>query len=446
MPGRDAEQRSVAMPQAAFEATVADVDQTPFRWLTTLATIGSLSGARFAAPLLRLAVPVWISRVLGVEGLGDYQLVMSYYAIYGAVTTLGLWDFVVREMAAGRQRAGKLLVHAYVLSIVAAVPATLAMGLTSLSYGEQTRGALLIMSAAVCPAAISLYADGALLAFERGRYVAALMLGEEALLTAVACGVLWLGGGLNAVVAAVVAVRTAAAVLRVAITARLTGGLPLGLDPSLVREMLRQVPVFFGATVLSTVFTRLDLVMLSWLGTATQVGLYAAALRFVNMCQEVPAAALMTLFPRLAALHVESRAAFRRVFTTSATYLALFALATSIAGTLAGPTVLRTLFGSKFDESIPILQLLIWCLLPFSLMKLLGSSLIATHNQVADLVINAVLLVVHATLMVLLIPPHGPLGAAAATLVTMTLAVLMRGRFLLQRMKLGAARARMRAA
>jgi O-antigen/teichoic acid export membrane protein len=181
--------------------------------------------------------------------------------------------------------------------------------------------------------------------------------------------------------------------------------------------------------VLSALFWRLDVVLLSWLGTTTDVGLYAAALRFVNMGQEVPAAILATIFPRLAALHRESSDGFRILFTRSAKYLSLLALGISVVTTIMGPAFIKLLFGSKFDAAVPVLQVLIWSLLPFSLMKLLGGALVATHNQVADLIINALVLVVNVVLKLLWIPAYGTMGAAWATVAAISFAVAVRARF-----------------
>lgn len=389
---------------------------------------GALSAARLVAPVVRMAVPVWLSRVLGVEGLGNYQLVMSYYVIYSAIASLGLWGLVVRDMAAERERAGALLLHACLLSVAASIPMAVVMGSTGIGYGGETEAAMWIMAVGLLPAGLALYSEGALLAVNKAGYVAGLMLGEEALLTLLTCGVLWGGYGLVAVVVVTVAVRVMVAALRFALAARLLG-VVWTLEPGLLRTIVRRAPVFFGATVLSALFWRLDLVMLSWLGTTTDVGLYAAALRIVNMCQEVPAAVMATIFPRLSALHVESREGFRTLFAGSAKYLGLFAIGTSAVVALIGPTFIRLLFGSKFDASVPVLEVLIWSLLPFSLMKLLGSALIASHNQVADLVINAVVLAINVCLKLLLIPLFGPVGAAWATLGAVTLAVAMRARF-----------------
>lgn len=413
---------------------VAPATGRPAWWL---GHVGALSAARLVAPVVRMAVPVWLSRVLGIEGLGSYQLVVSYYVIYSAVGSLGLWGLVVRDMAARREHAGAVLLHACALSVGASVPMALVMAVTGVGYGGETGVAMGIMAIGLLPAGVALYSEGALLAFDKAGYVAAFMLGEEAVLTALTCGVLWIGHGLVGVVVTIVLVRVTAAALRLAMTVWLIDGFAWRIELATIRAMLRQAPVFFGATVLSALFWRLDLVMLSWLGSATDVGLYAAALRFVTMCQEVPAAIMATVFPRLSALHGESREGFRILFANAAKCLSLLAIGTSIAITVIGPALIRMLFGSRFDASVGLLQVLVWSLLPFSLMKLLGSALVASHNQVADLVINGVVLAVNVCLKLLFIPLYGPVGAAWATIAAVSVAVAMRGRFFWQHAEVG---------
>ncbi|MFN8545802.1 MAG: polysaccharide biosynthesis C-terminal domain-containing protein [Candidatus Binatia bacterium] len=395
-------------------------------WLRTVVGIGSISAARFAAPLLRMAVPIWISRSLGVEGLGNFQLVLSYYALYAAIASAGMWGFVVREMAARPAETGRLLLHVYVLALIATIPTSVIMAGTGVAYDGSVRAGLFIMTFALLPAGVSLYAEGALVAFGRSGTMAAFMVAEEACLTLASCGVLAMGGTLSAVMTVTVIVRCVATVGRLAAVRRLTGPLWGTVDRTLLREMVRQAPVFFGATVLATAFWRLDLVMLSWLGTPTDVGLYAAALRFVMMCQEVPAAAMVLLFPRLSALHAGSAAAFRTLFRSAFRYLTVLAVTTSVVVTLVGPEVIRLVFGPRFDAAGPVLRLLVWSLLPFALMKLLGSALIASHRQNADLVINGAVLVVNVVLKLVMIPLWGLTGAAAATVLAMGAAVALR--------------------
>jgi len=50
-------------------------------------------------PIVSFLLVLVISRYLGVEGLGQYSLVMSYVAIFGALASLGLGSLLVREVA-----------------------------------------------------------------------------------------------------------------------------------------------------------------------------------------------------------------------------------------------------------------------------------------------------------------------------------------------------------
>jgi O-antigen/teichoic acid export membrane protein len=59
----------------------------------------------------------------------------------------------------------------------------------------------------------------------------------------------------------------------------------------------------------------------------------------------------------------------------------------------------------------------------------------------ADLVINAVVLVVNVCLKLLLIPRYGPVGAAWATIAAVSLALVMRGRFFWDNVRVNASAA-----
>src|SRR5262249_13633017 len=148
--------------------------------------------------------------------------------------------------------------HACALSVMASAPVALVMGLTGAPYGGETEVAMWIMAIGIFPAGVAVYAEGALLAYGKAGYVGAFMVGEETVLTLLTCGILWFGHSLVAVFVVTVAVRTIAAAIRFGVAARLAGALVWRLQRSTIRDMVRQTPVFFGTTVLSTLFWRLD--------------------------------------------------------------------------------------------------------------------------------------------------------------------------------------------
>jgi O-antigen/teichoic acid export membrane protein len=193
--------------------------------------------------------------------------------------------------------------------------------------------------------------------------------------------------------------------------------------------LLRHAPVFLTTSLLWTLFWRIDVIMLSWLSSAEQVGLYTAALRIVTTLQEIPKAITVTLFPRFASLYVSSRVDFQQLYVRAGKYLLAFAILSCVAVTTIGGYVLTTLFSDKFAHAVPVLNLAVWSLVPFSITNLLGNMLISSHNQNADLVINAIALAMIVALSVWLIPRYGALGAAGANLAAVTAGLALRAGF-----------------
>jgi hypothetical protein len=222
---------------------------------------------------------VGIARMLGVDGLGNYQIVMAQYAVFEALITLGLWSFTIREIGADRSRAGTIFFHGSLVSLVMSIVASGGLYIASLDTSPEVRLGMLIMCAALWPAGISTFADSVFLAFERATYVAVSMLGEEVLLTLVAFGLLWVGYPLPMAIAAVAGARIIGAVVRTVLARRIAGAISWRIDWKVLWHLLRHAPVFLSTSMLWTLFWRMDVIMLSRLSTPEQVPLYRRAAR-----------------------------------------------------------------------------------------------------------------------------------------------------------------------
>lgn len=170
--------------------------------------------------------------------------------------------------------------------------------------------------------------------------------------------------------------------------------------------------------------------MLSRLRTPEEVGLYAAALRMIVLCQEVPKSIQMNLLPPLASLYPESMAAFRLLIERTAKYLLIYAFPVALGILVLAPDIMVMVFGAPFLPAVPILRILAVSLLPFGLMKLFGNVLVATHYPWVDFATICMGVIVNLVLNVIFIPMYGAMGAAYTTLVTITVALLLRSAFL----------------
>lgn len=274
-----------------------------------------------------------------------------------------------------------------------------------------------------------LHCESILVAFHLVTYMSAVLLVENVLVVLFGCLLLWQGFGLVPLVAAILILRLLTAGAGVILTLRFCPVIEWRLDWDFTRRLLKQSPAFFGTVLASNLFWRLDVLMLSLLRTPEEVGLYAAALRLIVLCQEAPKSIQMNLLPPLASLYPESMAAFRVLVERTAKYLLIYALPVVLGILVLAPDIM-TMYGAPFVAAAPILSVLAVSLLPFGLMKLFGNVLVATHYPWVDFATICAGVIVNVILNSLFIPLYGAIGAAYTTLITITVALILRGTFL----------------
>lgn len=395
-----------------------------------LVNIGSVFVTRALSPIIRMGLLVLLSRVLGTKGLGEYQIILTYFAIFEALPTLGLRRLVTRESARDPAVAFAYLLHGGLLGLAASVILLGVMNIVSAGYSDVVRQGMFLLSFALFPSMLLTFCEALLVAFRQVTYIALAMLAENALLVLCGSWLLWQGFGLVAVVAVILGLRVVTASVGIGLALRLCPVIEWRFDRSFLRRLLKQAPVFFGTVLASNLFWRLDIIMLSRLRSPEEVGLYAAALRIIVLCQEVPKSILLNLLPPLASLFPESMTAFRILIERTAKYLLIYAFPVALGALVLAPDIVVMIFGPAFLPSTSTLSILAVSLLPFGLMKLFGSILVATHYQWVDFATICLGVVLNLVLNAVFIPTYGAVGAAYTTLLTITAAVVMRGAFL----------------
>ncbi len=397
-----------------------------------LVNIGSVFVTRALSPLIRVALLITLSRMLGTKGLGEYQIILTYLAIFETIPTLGIRRLVTRESAKDPAVAFSYLLHGGLLGLAISLVliGVINVVVLGLGYSEVVRQGIFLVSFALFPSMLILHCESILVAFHLVTYMSVILLVENALVVLCGCLLLWQGFGLVPVVATVLILRMLTAGVGVILTLRFCPVITWRLDWGFTRGLLKASPAFFGTVLASNLFWRLDVLMMSLLRTPEEVGLYAAALRLIVLCQEVPKSIQMNLLPPLASLYPDSMAAFRLLIERTAKYLLIYAFPVVLGILVLAPDIMVMIFGEPFLAAVPILRVLAVSLLPFGLMKLFGNVLVAAHYPWVDFATICMGVIVNLILNSIFIPSYGAIGAAYTTLATITVALVLRGAFL----------------
>lgn len=187
-----------------------------------------------------------------------------------------------------------------------------------------------------------------------------------------------------------------------------------------VAEGLRilQNSAYLGlATVLRNITITFDVVMLGFIATDRDVGLYSAAYRLTFLLMSVTASLSSVYLPSYARAFSGDPVAFRRLVETSlVTSAAVGAPLVAGAVVLAGP-LLTLLFGADYAAAGTALQLLAMSVGVIFFHWSSSAVLVASHRTGQQARIQGAAAAVNVALNLLLIPRLGIVGAAASTLV-----------------------------
>jgi O-antigen/teichoic acid export membrane protein len=183
-----------------------------------------------------------------------------------------------------------------------------------------------------------------------------------------------------------------------------------------MRDLLAHVPTTGMIPLAHAVYSRADILLLTWLGSWADVGLYSAAMRFVDLARTIPPAYGRALYPVLARLRTAAVEEYRDVTARGVrTGLSMTVPITLGLFGVGGPLV-TLLYGPDLAGATTSLQVLAWTLLPLAIAIVLAQVLFSADRQAIDLRVNVVAALVSLVGGLALVPRFGPNGAAVATL------------------------------
>jgi O-antigen/teichoic acid export membrane protein len=187
---------------------------------------------------------------------------------------------------------------------------------------------------------------------------------------------------------------------------------------TLAARALRDAFPIGVATLLSTIYFRLDMVLLQWLRGDAETGAYGAAYRLFESALVLPALILAALFPVFAERSLAPRADLTSSFRGAFFRMTALGIAVAVALALVGPPLLRLIYGGAYAESAALLRWLAPTLCFLFPNYVLAHFLVATGEQRSNAWMAAFGVPVNVAVNLALIPAYGARGAVVATLAT----------------------------
>jgi O-antigen/teichoic acid export membrane protein len=382
-----------------------------------LRNTGAQMAGRMAIALTRLVVAAIIVRALGAGTFGEYALVFSLLVFAEWLVDFGTTEIFVREVARDPGRQGHLVRTVAALKLAQAPVAFVVLAGIVLALGYPGH---VVHAALLGGASLAFYAGvlvfrvifKAHLAMERE--VAAEFVSALAMIAMVAVAVR-LDGGLVALLACHAASRAIFLALCMVFGRR---DFRLAVKGVTAEDLKRGAAMSLPIGVIGlliALYEMIDILLLSKLGTAVELGYYSAAQRLLWPVLLALGSIAGTLYPIAARYWPADPARFAGACQRGLDAVVLLA-GVALVSALAGAEFYLGLLGPALVPASPALRLLSLLLFVKAVSATLGPVLFIVRTQKQTLVFVSIAVAMKAAAIALLVFHMGYLGAAVAAL------------------------------
>lgn len=385
-----------------------------------------------------LVCTLLIARYLGPVGYGQYVFIFVFLSFFIVISDLGITPISVREISRDQNKTDQLIGNVMVMKFFIAL-AAIALAAIIINLLGYTR-----------PITTSVYIASGMLLFSvfnateiifqsrlKMKYVVIAQIINGIVHLFLICFILYYlrRGRLIYFVSAAVFAGIVNSVLLFLFSRKFfrpSFRVDLKLWGNLLRESLPQGI----ASVLVIIYFKIDIIMLSLMRGDADVGLYGAAYKFLDLAISIPAIFMISVFPLMSKFYSESKERLKEIYEKSFYYLMLIGIPLAVCVTFLARPITLLIYGEKFVESIPALQVLIWAAAIVFASQVCGYMMVSINRQKIGMYIAGLGCLVNIGLNFILIPHFSFMGAAWATVVTETflLIALMYGVFKFERL------------
>lgn len=360
-----------------------------------------------------------IARSLGDVGLGQYSFIFSFAGLFAAFYDLGMGYFLIKEVSRNKNKASEI--YSAVLSTKAIIGSIVAI-ITAILITFSAEDKAVVISVYIAAGAMLVYhLKEALLsvfvANENMKFVAGTRLLDSFIIVGVGSLVLLNGVGIIILTSVFLSAYLTTFFISL-ISVKKYGKLKLVTNKEKYLSIIKASIPFWLAGIFSTIYLRIDTVMLGFLAGFSDTGIYSASFKLLDALYFIPQAVITAIFPVMSRLHKNDKATLKRLYHKAFYYLLILALPMGLGVTLLADRIIYFIYGAGFMESAPILRILIWVEVFAFMYSVSGFLLNSIDKQKVFTYVTAGAALLNVIMNFILIPKYGPMGAAYATLTT----------------------------
>lgn len=189
-------------------------------------------------------------------------------------------------------------------------------------------------------------------------------------------------------------------------------------DLKLARLILSRAWPFILSNVTVILYMRLDQIMLGRILSQREVGYFSAAVRLIEVFTFIPVAVASSILPSLVKRKEElSNEQFDEIMIRFFTKMLYISFVVALPVSLLSPWIISVFYGAQFEPSAAVLSVQVWSLIAIFAGVASSQYLVLNNLNRYSLYRTLVGLILNVVFNIYLIPRYGPVGAALSTLI-----------------------------
>ncbi len=384
-----------------------------------------LSVSRVISLVLLFLAYTQLFRYLGPETTGQFQFVLSYVALFGVVIDFGIQQYIIKKISEDRSKA-KLYFHNF-LAVEIALAAMVYAALVGIAlyngYEPVVLKAIMVAGLGAALHGLTYPFLAVITAFYDLKKAALLNFIASVINVAIIFTVIWTNRGIVLLTSQQIIYAALAITLYYQFVKAYIGPPQVmkgirSLDFKLMKRMFRAALPFAILVGFSTLYNRIDVVLITKILGYTQTGLYTAAYKFFDLMAFFPAVVSHSLYPLFATLMSENKLQeVRNILERYLRFMAAVALPMATGAMLLAGPIIRLLAGEEFAPAATTLAVLAWAPAVLFMYVVVNSLVVSQLTKFATFITGANV-VINIVGNLILLPRIGILGAAIMTVVS----------------------------
>ncbi|MGD1003094.1 MAG: flippase [Minisyncoccia bacterium] len=380
--------------------------------------------SQFGARIIKAVIVIYAARALGTAGYGVFSYAITLAGFFGIFVDPGINSVLIRDGAKATPEERQslfsttLIMKAIILAFSVVVVIFIAPLFSTLPGAKILLPlvALIIVFDSTREFLASLFR-----AEEKMQWDAMSFLLENLAITVFGFILLWVSATPLSFTYAYVAGTSVGAITAIWLLRGRFKNIFAGASARRMMAIIKTAWPFAVTGALGILLTNTDILIISWMRTASEVGIYSAAIRIIQVLYLVPLVIQTSTMPFLSRLAKRDNKRFRAVLERTLALIFLVSIPLSLGGIILGTQIMQLVFGVGYIAGGLGLSVLMLNL-SFDYAGSVVATGIFAYDHQKNLIISSAIAGVSNVLFDLLFIPHwGITGSAFATLIAQIL-------------------------